>query len=167
MRTESKAQDPAPTVHAYDDPHIGPRAFMLAVMRDPTVDIKDRMKAASLLMRIYPHESVCPSLTIHIAPFTDTDAEAGPPGERLENGSHSLEISHKAPSHSADHPGPINLTRYTDPPTPEEIAEIKATVQRLCPDADLSQVPEPRLCACGHWMFYPCNCVTRDPSKLN
>ena len=167
------AQDLEPTAHAYDNPHLGPRQFMLAVMRDPTVSITDRMKAADMLMRIFPHESVHPSLTIRIAPFPHcTDAESGATDERLGNDSHSLEISHKAVSHSGDTTAPVNLREppdpstpdppflidYSQPLTPSEIEEFKAAVHKLRPDFAHLPVPEFHLCPCGHWITgtYPC-----------
>jgi hypothetical protein len=50
------------------------------------------------------------------------------------------------------------LTRYTDPPTPEEIEEIKAAVHALRPDFDPSLPVEYHFCPCGHWITgsYPC-----------
>ena len=86
-------------------------------------------------------------------------------------------------THDADPGDPQNLTRdpeplpspdYSRPPTPEEIREIKAVINKLRPDLAHLPVPEPHLCACGHWMFGPCplgercrDSSLRDPSKLN
>ena len=44
VKIESTHQDPTPE-HAYGDPHIGPRTFLLRVMHDPDVAIRDRIKA--------------------------------------------------------------------------------------------------------------------------
>jgi hypothetical protein len=155
---------------------------MLAVMHDPTVPIRDRMKAASLLLKIFPHESVHPSLTIRI-PSLSTDAEAGVPDERLGNGSHSPEISHKAVSHSEEPKAPVNIETNTDPSnpdppflidysqplTPTEIQEIKAAVHALRPDFDPSQLLHLYLCACGHWLTFPCDCASnlRGKHRMN
>ena len=53
VKIESTHQDPTPE-HAYGDPHIGPRTFLLRVMHDPDVAIRDRIKAASTLLRLAP-----------------------------------------------------------------------------------------------------------------
>jgi hypothetical protein len=39
-------QDPPPQPHAYDHPTIKPKAFLLAVMRDQTVPLDQRIEAA-------------------------------------------------------------------------------------------------------------------------
>jgi hypothetical protein len=161
----SEAPGPA---HPCDDPSLSALDFLFAVMRDRSFPISVRMDAASRLLpltksvpRAVTPEPRC-TIVIGGLPTEDQD-------RITQNDSHFSPGSHIAPRPSDDSSSLLNLTRYTDPPTPEEILEIKAAVQRLCPDADVSQVPEPRLCACGHWMFYPCNCScsARDPSKLN
>jgi len=162
---KSPSEAPGPA-HPCDDPSLSALDFLFAVMRDRSFPISVRMDAAARLLpltksvpRAVAPEPRC-TIVIGGLPTEDQD-------RITQSDSHFSPGSHIPSNHSDDSQGPSTLREYTDPPTPEEIAEIKATVQRLCPDADLSQVPEPRLCACGHWMFYPCNCVTRDPSKLN
>jgi hypothetical protein len=38
--------------HLYDCPNIGPIAFLQAVQRDPSVPIRERMKAADTLLKL-------------------------------------------------------------------------------------------------------------------
>ena len=115
-----KAQDPEPTVHAYDNPHLGPRAFLLAVMHSAEVPIRDRIRAASELLRIYGEESFRPRLTYRIEGIPDcyslsTEAEVGPTDGTTEIGSHVSPGSHIAPRHSDDNPGPSTLREHPDP----------------------------------------------------
>jgi len=42
-----KTHAPEPTAHAYDNPRLGPRDFLLSVMHAPDLPIRDRMTAAS------------------------------------------------------------------------------------------------------------------------
>jgi hypothetical protein len=65
---------------------------------------------------------------------------------------------------------------YSTPPTPAELQEIKAAINKLRPDLAHLPIPEPRLCACGHWIFGPCplgeqcrdtSSPNGDRSKLN
>src|SRR5215831_12443788 len=58
---------------------------------------------------------------------------------------------------------------YSRPPTPAELQEIKAAINRLRPDLAHLPIPEPHLCSCGHWIFGPCPLGERcrDGSKLN
>ena len=57
QQTASEAQGPTSTEHhAYDAPNISAKEFLLGVMHAPDVPIKDRIRAASALLRIYPHD---------------------------------------------------------------------------------------------------------------
>jgi len=63
-------QDQEPTVHACDDPRLGPRAFLLAVMHDRTLALTHRMDAAARLLRLFGEESFRPPrLTYRIEGF--------------------------------------------------------------------------------------------------
>ena len=67
---------------------------------------------------------------------------------------------------------PPTLPDYSTPPTPptpDELQAVKAAINRLRPDLAHLPIPEPHLCACGHWMFGPCPLGERcrERSKLN
>jgi hypothetical protein len=62
--------------HAYNDPNISPHDFLEAVYRDPTVKLKHRMQAASLLVQIY--NASLPQVVIHIGGFAEYDETAEP-----------------------------------------------------------------------------------------
>jgi hypothetical protein len=64
---------------------------------------------------------------------------------------------------------PPTFIDYSQPPSPQELQEIKAAINRLRPDLAHLPIPEPRLCECGHWMFGPCPLgeKCREKSKLN
>src|SRR5262249_46921737 len=135
-------------------PHIGPREFLLRVMHDHDAPIRDRIRAASKLLRIYGEDSFHPRLTIRIAPFPDcyslsTSSESEATDERLGNGSHSLEISHKAVSHSGRTQAPVNIETNLESLTFDQIVQ-------LVRDTDIDSLP---LCECGHRMFRPCHPV--------
>jgi len=56
---------------------------------------------------------------------------------------------------------------YSTPPTPQELAEIKAAINKLRPDLAHLPIPEFRLCPCGHWITGEYDCCRRELSKLN
>ena len=60
---------------------------------------------------------------------------------------------------------------YSTPPTRQELAEIKAAINKLRPDLAHLPIPEFHLCPCGHWITGECDCCralsSRDPSKMN
>ena len=124
--------------HAYDAPNLSSKQFLLAVMHDPTVDMRDRIKAASALLRLFPHDWDPPSLKYvipHCYSFaTEPEPEPGPTTERLANSSQISPRSHIAPNHSGESPGPSNFETTPDPPSPEEIQQIAAAVHALRPD---------------------------------
>jgi hypothetical protein len=66
--TEQNHPDAEPPSHAYDDPTLSARAFMLAVMHDPSVPIHNRMDAASKLLRIYGPNSFNPPAFTYVIP---------------------------------------------------------------------------------------------------
>lgn len=151
-------------VHAYDNPTISPIQFMLAVMRDTTLPLSIRLDAAAKVAPFTHPIRANESRGYESIPYRCTIIIGGLPPEAQDlttgNNSDSLQISHKTLNHSGEPQAPVNLTTIPSPPTPEEIQQIKAAVQALHPDADLSSLPEPRLCECGHWMFYPCKCAS-------
>src|SRR5262249_10696461 len=56
----------AQNAHACDNPGLSGTQFLYAVMRDPTLPIRQRIKAAGKLMAIEPNGPPRPSLTIVI-----------------------------------------------------------------------------------------------------
>jgi hypothetical protein len=163
VRTEFTHQDTGPSAHAYDDPSLDALEFLLAVMHATNQPISTRIEAAKAAL---PYTNSFPSkvqgyVSYHcrliIGGLEPVAEDPSPPNEGSQSFSPRRSNNHHPQSEAQ---APQNLTRYSDPPTPEDIQQIKAAVQRLCPDADLSNIPEPRLCACGHWMFYPCKCAS-------
>src|SRR6516162_376549 len=165
-----------PTAHPCDAPGLGPRAFLLAVMHDRTLALTHRMDAAARLLRLYGEESFRPPRLTYRIEGIDPDhlcaERRGSVFERRGSGSdHPPEadnrksqpfLSGRSNNHASHDrtQGPSNIETNTEPLTFDQIQEIKAAVQRLHPDADLSQVPDHlTLCECGHWMLFPCKCV--------
>src|SRR5262249_46859294 len=144
---ESPHQDPEPTAHPCDAPGLSPRAFLLAVMHDPQLPVRERMKAASALLRIYPRDWDPPSAKIIIGGIPHCSSSASGPRpamERTENGSQKRESSHKSLNHSGEPNAPVNI---------ETIIE----------DIRSGNYPQPTLCTiCGHHMPYPCS-ITKTP----
>jgi hypothetical protein len=65
----STPKAPATQSHPYNDPSLGPLAFLRAVMHDPSASLHHRMRAADILMSIgQGHIGVErePEVTIHI-----------------------------------------------------------------------------------------------------
>jgi hypothetical protein len=184
-----------PQTHDYDDCDIGPVEFLLRVMRSQHLPMSVRIAAASAAL---PYTSPRPNtnsfhigcriIIPHMSELFEREGE-GP--RTLMNGSgteaheqinseihsNSLSASKTYPAQS-EAPAPVNLTRdpdpspfidYSSPPTPAELQEIKAAINRLRPDLAHLPVPEPHLRACGHWIFGPCPLGERccDRTKLN
>src|SRR5262245_60342477 len=61
--------------HACDAPGLSGKEFLYAVMRDPTLPITQRIKAAGKLMAIEPNGPPRPSLTIVIGAAEDPDGK--------------------------------------------------------------------------------------------
>ena len=144
-QSPSEALGPSPTHHSYDAPGLTPRAFLLAVMHDRHAPIRDRIKAASTLLRLYPHDWDPPAFTYRIGGIPErcgslsTSSDPGATDERLGNNSHSRDFAHK---------GPTRMTENPQPPNIETIIE----------DIRSGNFPEPTLCTrCGHYMPYPCS----------
>ena len=153
----SEAPGPA---HPCDDPSLSATQFLYAIYRDPTFPISVRINAAARLLPLT--ESVPramapePRCTIVIGGIPTEDLD---PDNTIQQ---SFSPSRSNTHHPHDGaPGPLTLREYAEPPTPDEIQQIKAAVQRLHPEADLSQVPDHlTLCECGHWMLFPCKCAS-------
>jgi len=59
---------------------------------------------------------------------------------------------------------------YSTPPTAQELAEIKAAINKLRPDLAHHRAPTPdefHLCPCGHWITGEYDCCRRERSKMN
>src|SRR5262249_42580626 len=139
-KTESLHQAPEPS-HAYDNPRLGPRDFLLAVMHSPEAAIKDRIRAASERLRIYGEDSFSPPQPKYVIGGTPSEAlgpcpashRQGPAIERTENSSQKDSFAHIAPSHSGEGPSPLNIETDTPNLSFDDIQQVKAAVQRLHP----------------------------------
>lgn len=176
------------SAHPCVAPGLSAIEFLHAVYNDHTLPIDTRIKAASALLPYShsaprPTNSFPPRCKIIIGGLGPFDPGAWPmvrvcpsPGEpkgeaNESTGNHSqnLDPASKTIAQVPETGDPENIEMnsppqtfpdYSIPPTPAEIQEMKAVILALQPDADLSNLPEPRLCECGHWMFYPCKCVS-------
>ena len=160
-QTETKAQDPELCTHSYNDPHISAKEFMLRVMHDRDVPIKDRLNAASKLLRIYgEHEFAPPTCKVIIGGIPDSYLQghgscSGHPreGDRASgstgNDSQNREIAQIAITHSGEDQGPINMEMNSKDLSFEQILQTIRTM-------DLDNLP---LCECGHRMPFPCRPV--------
>ena len=168
---KSPSEAPGPA-HPCDDPSLSPLQFLHAIYRDPTFPMSLRIDAArGLLPYTEPRPTNSfPRCKIVIGGLGPCDHESGahsPDGiNTISQSKSDFRVDNLQPSSGPVDPlnietnsYPPTLIDYSKPPTPEEIQEIKTVVHQLCPDADLSQLPEPRLCACGHWTIFPCRPV--------
>jgi hypothetical protein len=144
QQTESKAHGPTSEHHDYDAPNISAKEFLLRVMHDPDVPIRDRIRAASVLLRIYPHDWDPPRLKYIIGGIAKchslSQSEALEPElERTEISSQKREARRITLNHSGELKAPVNIETI--------IEDIKS-----------GNYPEPTLCTrCGHLMPYPCS----------
>src|SRR6516225_6792222 len=146
--TESKARGPeTPEHHTYNARNISARGFLLAVMHAPDVAIKDRIRAASSLLTLFPHDWDPPRLKYVIGGIpsqcarASQDPDFSPDRDNRNQQSNSPSRSYSSQPH--DRPqAPVNIETNTEPLSPTDIQQIKAAVQRLQPHADLSQVPD-------------------------
>jgi hypothetical protein len=188
-----------PQTHAYDDPDLTPIEFLQAVYRDSSLPMSIRIDAArGALPFTEPRPASSPSshvgCKIIIPPLSlepwshicspwprEGDRASGCPecasGPTRNHSENLLSASITIP-HDAELPAPQNLTTnpepstfidYSTPPTPAELQEIKAAINRLRPDLAHLPIPELHLCRCGHWMFGPCPLGERccDRTKPN
>jgi len=171
----TEAQDPASasasTLHAYNVPDLSPIEFLTAVYRDTHLPMVSRIQAASALLP-YTHPAPRPVVQGYVAyPCKIIIGGLGPggPDDPTRNHSQNPNSPEITLTRDDDTVAPLNLTRSPDPPSPTDLLEIKAAINKLRPDLAHLPIPEPRLCACGHWLFGPCplgdHC--REKSKLN
>jgi len=179
-----------PQVHAYNDPSLSATEFLRAVYCDPTLPMSIRIDAArGLLPYTEPRPARAPLSYVGCKIIIGGLGPCAPdplPGS-TENHSQNPLSPNKGPSHNLDDQGSPNFEEnpepsplmdylqsrqgsdHSTPPTPAELQEIKAAINRLRPDLAHLPVPEPHLCACGHWTFGPCPLGERccDRTKLN
>jgi len=171
----SEAPGPA---HPCDAPGLSPIEFLQAVYRDPLLPMSIRIDAARGLL---PYTEPRPTNSFpHRCKIIIGGLGSPPDDPERINSDRQLksEIASQNRQPLPGDPGssniettsyPQTLPDYSTAPTPEEIQEIKAAVNRLRPDLARLPVPEPRFCHCGHWVvgYYPCCEHERDPSKMN
>jgi hypothetical protein len=160
-----------PQTHAYDDPNLSAKEFLLAVMHDRTLPLATRIKAASAAAPYFPSKQneFVPRCIIIIPPLNDFQGSGCEPRTPANEFSAEDPDAGSTANHSqnpfgaqitvtrdAETQAPQNLTRYSDPPSPEEIQQVAAAVHRLRPDLAHLPVTAPHLCRCGHWIFGPC-----------
>jgi hypothetical protein len=139
----------------------GPRVYS-PVMHSRDARIRDRVKAASALLRLYGNDSFKPPRLTYIIPefphacaravdlgTPDQNPSTKDPDEKNTNQQlKSRESSQRPQAHDDDLRTPNIETTNTDPLSFDQIQQIKA-VHQLCPDADLSQLPLASVsCAC-------------------
>jgi hypothetical protein len=190
--------DLPPQTHAYDAPDISPLEFLQAVYHDKSLPIAIRIEAAHRLLPFTEPRPPCspsrePRLTIRIPYMSELfqgsgepEGEPGSADDPTEIDSENLRSPYKTTARAEDigdfqnlttmpepqtftDPPPDYIPDYSTPPTPDELQAIKAVVDHLRPDLAHLPVPELHLCACGHWLTFPCDCslVPRDKSKMN
>jgi hypothetical protein len=181
---KSPSEAPGPA-HPCDAPGLSPIEFLHAVYCDPHLPMSIRIDAArGLLPYTEPRPACAPSSHVGctiviggLGPCT-TEPEPRSPADPTKNHSENLLSANTTLTRDGRPGAPQNLTTipntpplidYSTPPTPAELQEIKAAINRLRPDLAHLPIPEPRLCQCGHWLFGPCPLgeQCRDRSKLN
>src|SRR5262249_20431247 len=146
---KSPSEAPGPA-HPCDAPGLSPIEFLQAIYRDPLLPMSIRIDAArGLLPFTEPRPASIPSshvgCTIVIGGLgpCDTARAQGPATEATENRSENLLSPNKTLTHDQSTQAPQNLTTipntpplidYSTPPTPAELQEIKAAINRLRPD---------------------------------
>ena len=181
-------KSPSEAPHPCDAPGLSPIEFLQAVYRDPLLPMSIRIDAArGLLPYTEPRPASIPlshiGCTIVIGGLGDHGSASPSPEPRSP--ADPTEFHSQNPSGAQitvprdGEPGdPVNiettsyppsLPDYSTPPSLTELQEIKAAINRLRPDLAHLPIPEPHLCACGHWIFGPCPLgeQCRDRSKLN
>jgi hypothetical protein len=167
--------DLPPQTHAYDDPDLSPIEFLQAVYRDRTLPMSTRIDAARALLPYTeprPANSFPARCKIIIGGLGPCDPSSGPPEQPEQTNEKSQSFSSIANNNlqpQSETPGPSILRDYSIPPTPADLLSIKAAINNLRPDLAHLPIPEPRLCACGHWVSSPCPLgeQCREKSKLN
>ena len=148
--------------HPCNNPNLSPIEFLEAVTHDDTFSIALRAKAAKALTLIHTKAPV-PPITIHIKdPYSHEyltrfpwlkEFAAKDPEQVNTNSQSKSRIRPDNPQPSSETPGPTNietnsypqtLIDYSKPPTPAELQEIKAAINKLRPDLTHLPVPEPK-----------------------
>jgi len=138
--------------HPCNNPNLSPIEFLEAVTHDDTFSIALRAKAAKALTLIHTKAPV-PPITIHIKdPYSHEyltrfpwlkEFAAKDPEQVNTNSQSKSRIRPDNPQPSSETPGPTNIEansypqtfpNYSAPPTPAELQEIKAVINRLRPD---------------------------------
>ena len=165
-----------PQTHAYDDASLDPLEFLQAVYRDSSLPMSIRIDAArGVLPFTEPRPASAPlsyvGCKIIIGGLGSSPED--PDGIYEKSQSFSVSASNN-PHPSSEPPAPVNTETnsypqtfidYSTPPTPAELQEIKAAINRLRPDLAHLPIPEPHLCQCGHWIFGPCPLAERCRDK--
>jgi len=165
-----------PQTHAFNDPDLSAIEFLQAVYRDSSLPMSTRIDAArGLLPFTEPRPARAPSshvgCTIVIGGLGPCDHGSSPEDPATgSTGNHSQNpiSSNTTLPHDGDTQAPENLTRYSDPPSSEDIQQITKAIHALRPDLAHLPTPEFHLCPCGHWITgsYPC-CEARNKNRLN
>ena len=179
---KSPSEAPGPA-HPCDAPGLSPIEFLHAVYCDPHLPMSIRIDAArGLLPYTEPRPACAPSshvgCKIIIGGLGPPSPDPEVPEQINENSqsfswsalnSHQPQLDDPRPLNTETNSSPQTFIDYSTPPTPAELQEIKAAINRLRPDLAHLPVPEPHLCACGHWIFGPCPLGERccDRTKPN
>ena len=142
-RSEVHVEATTDPCRAYNNPRLDAKRFLLAVMHAADLPIRDRIRAASVLLRIYgEHEFEPPRLKYIIGGIPSeavAPCQSRPAMEPTEKHGHFSAIAHKAPSHMTDEPGSPDFETI--------IEDIKS-----------GNFPQPTRCTiCGDYMPYPCS----------
>jgi hypothetical protein len=142
-RSEVHVEATTDPCRAYNDPRLDAKRFLLAVMHDKDLPIRDRIRAASVLLRIYGEHEFEPPRLKYIIGGIPSEAlgpcQSRPEMESTEKYSHFSEIAHKAPTRMTNQPGSSNIETI--------IEDIKS-----------GNFPQPTRCTiCGEYMPYPCS----------
>jgi hypothetical protein len=142
-KTPAEAPGPA---HPCDASGLSPKDFLFSVMRDRTLPMSVRVKAATDLLPLTEPEPrpVAPEFTLKIV-IEDIPPEALD-GENRNQQSFSADRSYNHRPFMTS-PGPSYIEKLLERMPLSEIISIVAN----CPEHLLP------MCACGHRMFYPCS----------
>ena len=184
MRTDFTHQDTGPSPHPCNAPGLSATEFLRAVYNDPTLPMSTRIAAAKALLPFTeprPASIPTPQCTIVIPPLPNDHGSVAhsPEGslEQINEKSQSFSSSaSNSPQPQSEDQGPFytemnsnppNLPDYSTPPTPAELQEIKAAINKLRPDLAHLPTPEFHKCPCGHWITGTYPCCEAYKTKLN
>jgi hypothetical protein len=180
VRTDFTQQDTGPSPHPCNAPGLSATEFLRAVYNDPTLPMSTRIAAAKALLPFTeprPASIPTPQCTIVIPPLPNDHGSVAQDPEGGVGISQSFPLSaSNSRQPLSEPPGTPNIEEttfdhppidYSIPPTPAELAEIKAAIDALRPDLAHLPTPEFHLCPCGHWITGEYDCCRRELSKLN